>query len=228
MPANGKFVALEGSDGSGKGTHTQLLVDWLRDSGRSVTVADFPQYGQPSAYFVEQYLNGHFGGLDTIDAYKASLFYALDRYAASFKIAEAINRGNIVISNRYVGSNMAHQGGKLQDQKSRHEYLEWDLHTEYSVLGIPKPDLSIVLSMPPQTASKLIDQKGDREYIKSGTRDIHEADQNHLTNAYTTFNELCKLYPKDFHRIDCAPDGNVRSIESIQDEIRTQVTRLIG
>lgn len=227
MPANHKFIALEGSDGSGKGTHTNLLVSWLRDSGHKVTVADFPQYGQPSAYFVEQYLNGQFGGLESVDAYKASLFYALDRYAASFKITEALGRGEVVISNRYVGSNMAHQGGKIQNAPARREYLKWDLELEYGILGIPKPDLSIVLSMPPESASKLIDQKAKRAYIKTGTRDIHESDENHLTNAYTTFNELCELYPQDFHRIDCADSTGIRSVDSIQAEIRELTASLV-
>ena len=225
--AKGKFVALEGSDGSGKGTHTELLVDWLRNTNHSVTVVDFPQYHQPSAYFVEQYLNGHFGPLESIDAYRASLFYALDRYAASFKIHEALDRGDVVVANRFVGSNMAHQGGKIQDAKQRHAYIEWDIHLEFDILGIPRPDLNVVLSMPPKAASRLIDQKGERSFIESGSRDIHEQDESHLNNAYKTFNELCELYPDQFLRINCANSDEIRSIDSIQSDIRQLVTKLI-
>jgi dTMP kinase len=203
------------------------LVNWLRAENRSVTVVDFPQYHQPSAYFVEQYLNGHFGTLESIDAYRASLFYALDRYAASFRISEALSNGDVVVANRFVGSNMAHQGGKIQDTKARHAYIEWDMHIEFGILGIPKPDLNVVLSMPPKAASHLIDQKGDRNFIESGNRDIHELDESHLNNAYLTFNELCQLYPDRFIRIDCATASGIRSIESIQDDIRQLVTKLL-
>jgi dTMP kinase len=224
----GKFVAIEGSDGSGKGTHTNLLVEWLGSRGCNVHMVDFPRYGEPSAYFVEQYLNGDFGSLASIDAYKASLFYALDRYAASFGIRSALQKGQIVIANRYVGSNMAHQGGKIQDPQARRDYLKWLTQLEYETLGIPKPDLNIVLSMPPASSTKLIDQKGKRGYIKKGSRDIHEQDEGHLVRAYETFNELTETFPSDYLRLDCVEAGNLRSVYDIQEQIRSLVSTLLS
>src|SRR3954469_5709001 len=104
----GKFIVIEGSDGSGKGTQFKLLHEWLVEQHYSVESFDFPQYGQPSAYFVEQYLNGQYGDLSDIGPQKGSLFYALDRFAASFKIRAALDKGVHVLSNRYVASNMGH------------------------------------------------------------------------------------------------------------------------
>ena len=105
---NGTFIVIDGTDGSGKGTQTTRLADRLRAEGRDVVVVDFPRYGNPSAYFVERYLRGEYGELKSIDAYRASLFYALDRYDASFEIRAALDRGAIVVSNRYVLANKGH------------------------------------------------------------------------------------------------------------------------
>src|SRR4051812_49023840 len=119
------FIVIEGTDGSGKGTHTKMLLDWLREQGHEVVDFDFPQYGTPSAYFVERYLNGEFGTLEEIGPYRGSLFFAMDRYDAGFRIRSAQANGQIVVSNRYVGSNMGHQGGKIDDPVERRKYFEW-------------------------------------------------------------------------------------------------------
>lgn len=227
MAAVAKFIAIEGSDGSGKGTHSELLVTWLKGLGVAVHFADFPRYGNPSAHFVEEYLNGHFGALDTISAYKASLFYALDRYSASFAIRDALSAGKTVIANRYVGSNMAHQGGKLGDPADRMAYYKWNNNLEFSILGIPRPDLNIVLSMPPKHSSKLIDNKGKRDYILQGSRDIHEQDSSHLIRAYDTFNELTELFPKEFTKVNCTSGRGIRTIDDIQNELRRLVEAIL-
>jgi dTMP kinase len=221
MSAQGKFIVIEGTDGSGKGTHTKALVDWLTGQDRDVVTFDFPQYGQPSAYFVEQYLNGQYGELADIGPYRGSLFYALDRYDAGFKIREALGRGAIVVSNRYVGSNMGHQGGKIDDSAERQQYFRWLDHMEFTLLGIPRPDLNVVLLMPSEKAQEFVDLKAGREYAHGKKRDLHEADLHHLKRAEQTYRELCTQFPESFTPIECFNGHAIRSLDEIQSEIRS-------
>ena len=226
----GKFIVIEGTDGSGKGTHAKLLAEWLLSEGHEVESFDFPQYGQPSAYFVEQYLNGNYGELSEIGPQRGSLFYALDRYAASFKIRAALERGVHVLSNRYVASNMGHQGAKIEDPEERSKYFAWNADLEFKILGIPRPDLNVVLHMPSEQAQRFVDQKAEREHLERGKkRDLHEADLKHLQKAEQTYLEMCESYPQFFRLIECAgPDGAIQSIEEIQDNIRTLVGEAIA
>lgn len=224
----GKFIVIEGTDGSGKGTHTKLLTDWLTSQGHRLEAFDFPQYGQPSAYFVEQYLNGSYGSLGEIGPYRGSLFYALDRYQAGFKIREALSSGVHVLSNRYVGSNMGHQGGKIVDDTERAAYFKWNDNLEFEILGIPRPDLNIVLHMPSRQAQLFVDQKAERDYIGGKKRDIHEADLTHLEQAERTYLELCKTFPETFTRVPCEQAGVILPIEQIQNQIRALVEPIIS
>jgi dTMP kinase len=229
MPHKSAFIVIEGSDGSGKGTHFNLLRDWLKAEAVPYEAFDFPQYGEPSAYFVEKYLNGGYGTSEEVGAYKASLFYALDRFDASAKIRHALDNGKVVLCNRYVASNMGHQGAKLPTAADRKRYFEWNEKLEFDALGIPRPDLNIVLQMPAEIAQQFVDHKPARGYLSHGkSRDIHEDDLEHLKAAAATYAEICELFPKTFTPIDCAQDGSVRDIGTIQENIRALVAPLIG
>src|SRR3990167_7582875 len=100
--SKGKLIVIDGTDGSGKATQTNILVKRLKKKGYKVALADFPQYGQRSATLVEDYLNGKFGSAKEVGPYRSSIFFAVDRYAASFQIRAWLHEGYIVISNRYV------------------------------------------------------------------------------------------------------------------------------
>ena len=115
----GKFIVLDGTDGCGKATQTERLVDRLKDEGHSVFMLDFPQYGERSATLVEDYLNGRFGSAEEVGPYRASIFYACDRFVASAEARERIRNGEICISNRYVSASMGHQTGKIADSLER-------------------------------------------------------------------------------------------------------------
>ncbi|HDH07740.1 MAG TPA: thymidylate kinase, partial [Candidatus Moranbacteria bacterium] len=141
----GKFIVIDGTDGSGKATQTKLLVERLKNDGHDVEIADFPQYGKKSAGLIEKYLNGKYGSAEEVGPYRASIFYACDRYDASFKIRKAVEEGKIVISNRYVTANMGHQGGKIKDPEERKKYFNWLYNLEYETFSIPRPDLNIIL-----------------------------------------------------------------------------------
>ena len=123
--AKGKFIVIEGGDGSGKTTQFNLLKEKLISDGYKLETIDFPQYGQPSAVMLEKYLNGDFGSAKEVGAYRASIFYAIDRYAASFKMKSWLSEGKIVLANRYATSNMVHQAGKIKDSLERDKFLNW-------------------------------------------------------------------------------------------------------
>src|SRR4051812_29559144 len=108
--SKGIFIVIEGSDGSGKGTQFNIIKDILENSGHTIATYDFPQYSEESSYFVRQYLNGNYGDANDLGAKTPSLFYALDRFQASYDMRRDINAGKIVLCNRFVGSNLAHQG----------------------------------------------------------------------------------------------------------------------
>jgi dTMP kinase len=225
----GLFIALEGGDGSGKATHAKLLSDYLRGQGYDVHESDFPRYGESSAYYVERYLNGDYGGPDDVPAELGSLPYAIDRFAAKDQIIRHLKKDKgVVISNRYVASNMAHQGAKINDADLRKVFYERTMLTEYDILGIPKPDLSIVLIMPSEHAQANVDKKETRSYT-SLKRDIHEADAGHLDRAKANFEELCKIYPTEFAAISCTQaSGAMRPIEEIQTQLRQLVSKRLG
>ena len=216
----GRFIAIEGGDGSGKATQSKLLAEYLREQGSDVLETDFPRYGEASAYYVERYLNGAYGGPDDVPAELGSLPFALDRYAAKKEIIEHLKKPNsIVISNRYVASNLAHHGTKLSDPTERKAFYERTMTTEYEVLGIPRPDQNIVLIVPADLAQANVDKKDVRSYT-SLKRDIHEADANHLELAKANYEELCGLYPDEFTAIKCTENEKMRPIEAIQQDIR--------
>jgi dTMP kinase len=221
MPSTerGLFLVLEGGDGTGKGTQTELLNARLIDSGQEVEKFDFPQYGTPSAHFVERYLNGDYGPASKVGPYRASVFYALDRFEAGERIERSLAVGRTVLSNRYVASNLAHQGCQLPSDK-REAYFEWNTHFEYEILQVPKPALNIVLYIKPELAQELIDRKADREYTKGKKRDMLEADLDHLRNAAAVYEQLCLLFPEFYVRIDCMnDDGTIRAIEEVHELI---------
>jgi dTMP kinase len=221
----GKLIVLDGTDGSGKATQTKLLVERLKKQGHKVETADFPQYGQKSAALVEEYLNGKFGTAEEVGPYRASVFYAVDRYAASFKIREWLNQGKIVVSNRYVSANMGHQAGKIKNLKERDNYLSWIDNLEYDIFKIPRPDAIILLYMTPEIGQKLVDKKGSRTYIGGAKRDIHEADLNHLKNAAEAYQYVAKKY--NWVIIDCASNNRLKSIEEIHELVFEKINNIL-
>ena len=226
MTERGTFLVIEGTDGSGKGTQFDLLGRRLAESGHDVVLFDFPQYEQDSSYFVKQYLNGKYGTSDEVGPYTGSLFFSLDRYAAKAAINNALDSGKIVICNRFTGSNMAHQGTKFTYAEERRGYFIWLDNLEFQMLGIPRPDKSIVLRVPAETAQMLVDKKGARSYTDK-KRDIHEADLEHMKKSVEVYDDLCSLFPKDFMRIDCVRSGKLLSIPQVHDLIWESILPLL-
>lgn len=224
--SRGIFVVIEGTDGSGKGTQFKLLSEQLTNAGYDIATFDFPQYEQPSSYFVKEYLNGRYGTAEEVGPYTGSLFYALDRYDASAKIRGALDAGKIVLANRFTGSNMAHQGTKFNNPDERRGYFIWLDNLEFEMLKIPRPDMNIVLRVPADIAQSLVDQKETRSYTDK-KRDLHEADINHLKRAVEVYDDLCQLFPKDFTRIDCVRSGELLSIEDVNRLVCEKIAPLL-
>jgi dTMP kinase len=210
----GIFIAIEGTDGSGKGTQFAKLVERLTAEGHDVATFDFPQYDQPSSYFVQQYLNGKYGTVEEVGPYTGSLFFSLDRYEAASKIRQALSEGKVVITNRFTGSNMAHQGTKFAGAEERRGYFIWLDNLEFQMLRIPRPDYNFVLRVPADIAQQLVDKKDARSYTDK-KRDIHEADLSHLTKSVQVYDDLCQLFPRDYIRLDCVRGDRLLSIDEV-------------
>lgn len=224
--SDGLFLVIEGTDGSGKGTQFKLLVERLQKEGYDVAAFDFPQYNQPSSYFVKEYLNGNYGSAADVGPYTSSLFYALDRYQASAKIKQALTEGKVVIANRYVGSAMGHQGTHFPNSEERKGFFIWLDNLEFQMLKIPRPSASLVLRVPAETAQALVDQKEARTYTDK-KRDILEADLDHLKKAAEVYDEICQLFPRDFVPLDCVQNGTLQPIEVIQEQIWQSIQALL-
>jgi len=202
--SKGVFIVIDGSDGSGKSTQYAKLCDRLKAEGVELETIKFPQYNQPSAYFVEQYLQGQYGQADDVPAKRASVFYAMDRYAAAAHIRQQLERGVAVIVDRYVAANMGHQGAKMPDGDTRTEFFSWLDDFEFNLMGIPRPDVNIVLSVSDEQAAR---NMAKRSAESDHASDIHEANPDFLRRSAEVYREICQLFPDQYHRIDCMQDA---------------------
>jgi len=216
--AKGLFILIEGTDGSGKTLQTKILIKHLKKLGHKVQEISFPRYGNKSSALVEDYLNGKFGSAREVGPYRASVFYAIDRYAASFDIKKWLAQGKIVVCNRYVGSNLAHQGGKINDKTKRNKYIAWNYNLEYNICGLPKPDISIILHVTPKISQELVDKKGEREYLHGKRRDIHEDDLNHLKDAEQAYLQIAKTF-KEYKLVECVKNDKILKPQIIHQKI---------
>ncbi|MCI8907434.1 MAG: thymidylate kinase [Angelakisella sp.] len=179
--AKGKLIVIEGLDGSGKATQTGLLCRNLAERwGSSFRRVSFPDYDDPSSALVKLYLGGELGGLEQVNAYGASLFYTVDRYASYLRRwGEDYKKGFLIVADRYATSNIAHQMPKLP-RGEWDSYLAWLEETEYTQVGIPRPDKVIYLDMAPETSRKLLARRYHGDESK---KDIHEANFAYLQSC---------------------------------------------
>lgn len=214
----GKLVVIEGSDGSGKATQTRKLFERLRDVGVNVRRVSFPNYESESSALIKMYLRGDFGGdAEAVNPYAAATFYAVDRFANFFEWKKFYQRGGLVLSDRYVGSNMAYQAAKLNDERDRVKFLAWLDDLEYRHYGLPRPDLTIFLDMSPEICAVLRRERG-RE-------DIHESDAAFQNKIYNMYKELAHKY--GWRVVNCQAGSFARSTMDIHEEILTLVEEIL-
>lgn len=190
MSTRGKFIALEGIDGSGKRTQMDLLDRALSERGIMHMRVSFPQYESFFGRMVAQFLNGEFGALDAVDAHFSALLYAGDRLEARPALEAALAAGTWVLADRYIGSNLAHQTARVPVEK-RGKFLDWLRLLEYKVYGLPVEDLVVYLRLPAAEAVGLIERKGARNYT-SLKRDLLEASAAHLEQAAAVYDLLAR------------------------------------
>jgi dTMP kinase len=190
MPARGKFITLEGVDGSGKRTQIELLAREFVKRGIAHTRVSFPHYEGFFGQMVAQFLNGEFGELEAVDAHFSALLYAGDRLEAKESLEAELAQGKIILADRYVGSNLAHQGARVQ-REHREEFLAWLKKLEYEVYDLPAEDLVVYLRLPAEQAQRLIGMKGVRDYTRL-RRDILESSLAHLEAASEVYDRLAR------------------------------------
>lgn len=211
----GKLIVIEGLDGSGKATQAKLLCEELLKEGKKVRQVSFPDYGSDSSALVKMYLSGQFGTAPSdVNAYAASSFYAVDRYASYKKDwGRFYEDGGIVIADRYTTSNAIHQCSKLPEEEWD-TYLDWLFHFEYRLLGIPEPDLILYLRVEPSVSQKLMTVRSEGHEEK---KDIHEKDVGYLNHCRTAADYCAgKL---GWKTIECADGGGMRAIGDIGGDI---------
>lgn len=188
------LIAFEGIDGSGKGTQASHLAGRARAEGLAVAEFSFPRYGRtPFAETIGRYLNGEFGALDEVPAEFAALLYAGDRLATKPALDEALATCDLVICDRYVPSNLAHQAAKLPPER-RPAFIDWLSGIEHGVYDLPRADLVLLLDLPSEVAADLVRRKKQRDYTDL-SEDLHEADHAYLAACRALYHELAVAEP---------------------------------
>lgn len=215
----GKLIVIEGTDGSGKSTQFRLLTDRLESEQVKFQKLVFPQYSEPSSALIRMYLGGEFGKSPSdVNAYAASAFYSVDRYASYRKVwGKWYEEGGLVVSDRYTTSNAVHQASKEPENK-REDFLNWLYDFEYDKLGLPRPDLVIYLDVPTDFTEKMLRHRESETHTQA---DIHEQDMQYLATCRRMGRAAAEHY--GWTVIRCVRDGAMRSMEDIHEEIYRHV-----
>lgn len=214
----GIIISIEGTDGAGKHTQQQLLLNDLKELGYSVVDQSFPNYASDSSAPVKMYLAGEFGkDSNSLNAYQASVLYAVDRMCTYQKdLKSHYENGEIILFDRYVQSNFIHQCSKIDDMNEKLEFIKWEEELEYNTLGLPKPDLIFFIEMPVEKSLELA--RARAEYKTGESKDIHEEDTTYMTKSYN--NGLALAKQLGWNIIHCVDEnGNIKHIEDIHKEI---------
>ena len=224
MQANGKLLVLEAGDGSGKATQTKMLKERLVAEDRCVRQVEFPDYASPSSALVRMYLGGDFGErASEVNAYAASTFFAVDRYASfQMKWRADLEAGAIVLADRYTTANMVHQAVKIEDEAERESFLAWLEDFEYEKLALPRPDLVLFLDMDPAVSRRLI---AARAAASGVAQDIHERDEDYLVRCHRASVNLAARC--GWQRIRCSEAGEPLSREAVHEKIYEAVRRIL-
>ena len=224
----GRFIVIDGTDGSGKATQVDLLAKRLKKEGKTVKIVDFPEYySNFFGKFIGHCLTEQYYNFVKVHPKIASVLYAADRFESKEKIEEWLKKGYIVLANRYVSANQIHQGGKIANIKKRQAFIKWLDEMEYKVFKIPRPDVVIYLNLSLPFILKLIkerNEKSKRSYVGK-KKDIVEGDIEYLTNSQKSAVWLAKTQP-EFVRIECVSKNDIRTREDIHEEIYERVKKI--
>ena len=214
----GKLIVIEGTDGSGKATQTSRLFERLRNLRVNVLRVSFPNYESESSALIKMYLRGDFGGTaESVNPYAAAMFYAVDRFASFQSWKDFFDDGGIVLADRYVASNMAHQAAKFSRKVERERFWNWVEDIEMKKFQLPRPNLTIFLDMPPAISAMLRQRRG-RE-------DLHESDVAYMEKSYKVYHELAQRF--NWKIINCAENNFARSSIDIEQDIFRLVEEML-
>ena len=233
MARKGKLIVIDGTDGSGKATQTELLIKHLKKDGRKVKVVDFPDYySNFFGKFIGHCLSEQYYNFVKVHPKIVSVLYAADRFESKDKIKKWLKEGNIVIANRYASANQIHQGGKVANLKKRESFIKWLAEMEYEVFKIPKPDIVFYLSVPISIVLKLIKERNNgerRKYLgkkKANKTDVHEKDVKFLENSRKSALWLAKTQ-KNWIKIECVKNGKIDTRENIHKKVYEKIKKII-
>jgi dTMP kinase len=215
--SRGKLIVIEGIDGSGKQTQADLLARAFEERGIPVVKFGFPRYESSFGRLIARFLNGEFGPLSAVDAHFSALLYAGDRFEAKPELENALNSGRVIVMDRYIASNLAHQAARVPSEK-RAEFTAWLRQLEYGIYGLPAEDLVIYLRVPAQEGHRLVALKSARSYTAK-QRDLQESDLLHLNEAARVYDQLAQA--PNWVTIDCfdSKSGKHRTAEEIHREV---------
>lgn len=215
--ARGKLIVIEGIDGAGKRTQADLLAGAFEQRGIPLVRFSFPRYESSFGHLIAQFLNGEFGPLSAVDAHFSALLYAGDRFEAKPELEEALHSGRVIIMDRYIASNLAHQAARVPSAR-RAEFMAWLRQLEYGIYRLPAEDLVIYLRVPAQEGHRLVGLKSARSYTAK-QRDLQESDLLHLNEAARVYDELAQA--PNWVTVDCfdSKSGKHRPPEKIHHDV---------
>lgn len=213
----GYIIVFEGTDGSGKQVQSTKLFERLQKEGFNVIKHSFPTYESPTSTLVKMYLNGELcKEAKDLDAYKTSVLFSVDRLCTyQMKLKEFYEQGGIIVLDRYVQSNMLHQGGKIANLEERQKFIKWLEEFEFGYLGLPKPNQTIFLDMPPKFSQMLASSR--KELKDQGEKDIQEQSSQHIIDSYNAGKQVAN--EQKWSVINCVKDEQIRTIEDIHSEV---------
>ena len=219
----GKIIAIDGLDGSGKGTQAKMLYEWLLDRGYNAHLVSFPNYSSNSSSAVKMYLNGEIGdNAGELNPYMCSSFYAVDRAIQFKQELEDIYKqhDSIIVVDRYISANIIHQGGKIVGRKLREDFFKWAYEYETKLMGIPQEDVTIFLEVPVKLSQKLMLVRYNGDESK---KDIHETDTEYLQVCYDSAISAVGVLNKqgyNWQQVNCTQFGDtMRTRKSIFKDI---------
>lgn len=220
--AVGKLIIFDGGDGAGKQTQSGMLVHRLIQEGHQVGTLDFPRYeANTFGKLIRECLDGKRGDFLHLDPYVASTLYAADRFETKQTLRDWLDEGRVIILDRYVSSNMLHQGSKIADTGELSAYVKWLEHVEYDVFGVPRPDLSLYFHVDPEERVKMLQHAADK---RENMMDLAETNLEHQKETDETAKKIIAL-TSGWVTIECMQDGKMRSREDIHEDVYNVVSK---
>lgn len=221
-----RLVAIEGIDGAGKGTQARALVERLKAAGVAVGTLQFPRYSETTfGRTIGEFLNGRFGSLEQVHPQLAAVLYAGDRFESKTTLQELMSGSDVVVLDRFTGSNLAHQSAKLETEEAA-ELRRWIDHVEHEIFGLPRPDLNVLIDISSDWSRELVGRKGERDYTDEEA-DIQESNLPYLEKVRACYRKVAAELDR-WVVVNSLKDGELRSVEDIGDEIFGLVRPLVG